>query len=86
MELVVVKDLSIVVAGVVALLGMVTGVVEYIRQDDIVERSIRKGQVAAIEGLDDVSIGGFRVHFADDRTGSKLVELSLIDSQGRVRE
>ncbi|MEP6790719.1 MAG: ABC transporter substrate-binding protein [Ramlibacter sp.] len=40
----------------------------------------------AIEGLEDVSIGGFRVHFADDRTGSKLVELSLIDSQGRVRE
>ena len=40
----------------------------------------------AIEGLDDVSIGGFRIHFADDRTGSKLVELSLIDSQGRVRE
>lgn len=32
MELVVVKDLSIVVAGVVALLGMVTGVVEYIRR------------------------------------------------------
>ena len=40
----------------------------------------------AIEGLHDLSIGGFRVHFADDRTGSKLVELSVIDSQGRVRE
>ena len=40
----------------------------------------------ALESLDDVSVGGFRVHFADDRTASKLVELSLIDSQGRIRE
>ena len=40
----------------------------------------------AIEALDDLSIGGFRVHFLDERVGSKLVELSLIDSQGRVRE
>ena len=40
----------------------------------------------AIDALDDVSVGGFRVHFADDRVASKLVELSLIDSQGRVRE
>ncbi|OOG44635.1 ABC transporter substrate-binding protein [Polaromonas sp. A23] len=40
----------------------------------------------AIEALDDVSIGGFRVHFVEDRVGSRLVELGLIDSQGRVRE
>ncbi|HSH89295.1 MAG TPA: ABC transporter substrate-binding protein [Ramlibacter sp.] len=40
----------------------------------------------AIESLDNITVGGFRVHFADDRTGSKLVELSLIDSQGRVRD
>lgn len=40
----------------------------------------------AIEGLDEVSVGGFRVHFTEDRVASKLVELSLIDSQGRVRE
>ncbi|MBG9389756.1 ABC transporter substrate-binding protein [Caenimonas sp. DR4.4] len=40
----------------------------------------------AIEGLDNMTLGGFRVHFADDRTGSKLVELSLIDSQGKIRE
>jgi branched-chain amino acid transport system substrate-binding protein len=31
-------------------------------------------------------IGGFRVHFTEERVGSKLVELSLIDSQGRVRD
>lgn len=40
----------------------------------------------ALESLDDVDIGGFRVHFAEERVASKLVELSLIDSQGRVRE
>ncbi|MGE0331548.1 MAG: ABC transporter substrate-binding protein [Ramlibacter sp.] len=40
----------------------------------------------SIDTLDDLSIGGFRVHFTDERVGSKLVELSLIDSQGRVRE
>jgi branched-chain amino acid transport system substrate-binding protein len=40
----------------------------------------------AIDGLDEVSVGGFRVHFAQDRVASKLVELSLIDSQGKIRE
>lgn len=40
----------------------------------------------SLNSLDDVSLGGFRVHFGDDRVGSRLVELSLIDSQGRVRE
>ncbi len=41
---------------------------------------------SALDALDDVSVGGFRVHFAEERVASKLVELSLIDSQGRVRE
>ncbi len=49
---------------------------------DITRAKLRK----AIDGLDDVSVGGFRVHFAEDRVASKLVELSLIDSQGRIRE
>lgn len=40
----------------------------------------------SLSGMEDVSLGGFRIHFADERTGSKLVELSLIDSQGKVRE
>lgn len=40
----------------------------------------------ALDGMDDVSVGGFRVHFANDRVASRLVELSLIDSQGKVRE
>ena len=40
----------------------------------------------AIDAMADVDLGGFRVHFSGDRVGSKLVELSLIDSQGRIRE
>ncbi len=40
----------------------------------------------AIEGLNEWDMGGFRVSFEGGRTGSKLVELSLIDSLGKVRE
>jgi branched-chain amino acid transport system substrate-binding protein len=40
----------------------------------------------ALDSMEDVNVGGFRVHFADERVGSKVVELSLIDSQGKVRE
>jgi len=38
-----------------------------------------------IEGLNDVSAGDFRVHFTENRVAHKLLEFSLIDSQGRVR-
>ena len=40
----------------------------------------------ALDTLQEQNLGGFRVHFDGDRVGSKLVELSLIDSTGRVRE
>lgn len=40
----------------------------------------------SLESMDDVNVGGFRVHFIDERVGSKMVELGLIDSQGKVRE
>jgi branched-chain amino acid transport system substrate-binding protein len=40
----------------------------------------------ALDSLQDLNLGGFRVHFDGDRVGSKLVELSLIDATGRVRE
>jgi branched-chain amino acid transport system substrate-binding protein len=40
----------------------------------------------AIETMDDINVGGFRVHFAEERVASKMVQLSLIDSQGKVRE
>lgn len=49
---------------------------------DLTRAKLRK----ALDGLDDVSVGGFRVHFAEDRVASRLVELSLIDSLGRIRE
>ncbi len=40
----------------------------------------------ALDNLQEMNLGGFRVHFDGDRVGSKLVELSLIDGVGRVRE
>jgi branched-chain amino acid transport system substrate-binding protein len=40
----------------------------------------------ALDGLRNVDIGGFRIDYNNDRVGSKMVELALIDSQGRVRE
>jgi ABC-type branched-subunit amino acid transport system substrate-binding protein len=40
----------------------------------------------SIETMSEVDIGGFRMHFAGDRVGSRVVELGMIDSQGRVRE
>ena len=40
----------------------------------------------SLDGLSEFNVGGFRAHFANDRVASRLVELSLIDSQGRVRE
>ena len=41
---------------------------------------------SAMDALNDVNIGDFRVHFAQDRVASKLVQLGVIDSTGRVRE
>lgn len=40
----------------------------------------------AIDAMQELNLGGFRIHFDDGRVGSKMVELSLIDSLGRVRE
>ncbi len=40
----------------------------------------------AIEALSELDVGGFRISFDGSRNGSKLVELSLIDSLGKVRE
>ncbi len=40
----------------------------------------------ALDAMDDINIGDFRVHFAQDRVASKLVQLGVIDATGRVRE
>ncbi len=40
----------------------------------------------ALDNLQEMNLGGFRIHFDGDRVGSKMVELSLIDGTGRVRE
>ena len=40
----------------------------------------------ALDTMQVLNLGGFRLHFDGDRVGSRLVEPSLIDSTGRVRE
>jgi ABC-type branched-subunit amino acid transport system substrate-binding protein len=40
----------------------------------------------SIDTMTEVDVGGFRIHFAGDRVGSRVVELGLIDSKGRVRD
>ncbi len=40
----------------------------------------------AVDAMSEFDMGGFRVHFDGDRVGSKLVELTMIDSRGRIRE
>ena len=40
----------------------------------------------AFDSMVDISIGDFRVHFAGDRVASKMVQLGVIDAQGRVRD
>jgi branched-chain amino acid transport system substrate-binding protein len=40
----------------------------------------------AIDSVQGLNLGGFRVHFDGSRVDSKLVQLSLIDSTGRMRE
>lgn len=49
---------------------------------DISRARLRK----TLEGMEDLNLGGFRVHFAGERVASRLLELGLIDGQGRVRE
>jgi branched-chain amino acid transport system substrate-binding protein len=41
---------------------------------------------AALEGMHNVDEAGFRIDFGNNRVGSSLIDLALIDSQGRVRE
>jgi len=39
-----------------------------------------------LDGLHDVNVGGFRVDFTKGRVASSVVDLAVIDSQGRVRQ
>ncbi len=40
----------------------------------------------ALEAMKDVDLDGFRVSFEGERVGSKVVDLSLIDTAGKIRE
>ena len=46
----------------------------------------RESFIAAIDGLQNLSLGGFSVAFGPkQRTGSRFVELTLLTEDGRVR-
>ncbi len=40
----------------------------------------------ALDSMQELNLGGFRIHFDGDRVGSKMVELGLVDATGRLRE
>lgn len=47
----------------------------------------REGFVAALDGLDGVDLGGYRLGFKPGvRTGSRFVELSIVTGAGRIRQ
>ena len=49
--------------------------------------AIRRAKLKkAFDSMADVSVGDFRVHFAGDRVASKMVQLCVIDAEGRVRD
>ena len=47
----------------------------------------REGIVAALDAMDNYDLGGYVVGFkGNQRTGSKFVELSIVGSQGKIRQ
>jgi len=60
-------------------------IVEAVRRQGA--RPTREGMVTALEGIDNFNLGGYVVGFKPGmRTGSKLVELSIISGAGRIRQ
>lgn len=50
-------------------------------------RPTREGVVAALDGMDNVDLGGYVVGFKPGmRSGSKFVELSIISGSGKIRQ
>lgn len=67
--------------------GFLTGkvIVEAVRRQGA--RPTREGTVAALDAMDNFNLGGYVVGFKPGmRTGSKLVELSIISSAGKIRQ
>ena len=67
--------------------GFITGkvIVEAVRR--MGARPSREGLVNALEGMDNVDLGGYVVGFKPGmRSGSKFVELSIISGSGKIRQ
>lgn len=60
-------------------------IVESVRRQGA--RPTREGMAAALDAMDNYNLGGYGVGFRPGmRTGSKLVELSIISGAGRIRQ
>ena len=60
-------------------------IVEAVRRQGA--RPSREGMVSAMETIDNYNLGGYVVGYKPGmRTGSKMVELSIITSEGRIRQ
>jgi ABC-type branched-subunit amino acid transport system substrate-binding protein len=60
-------------------------IVEAVRRQGA--RPTREGMVAALDGMDYYDLGGYAVSFKpNQRSGSRLVELSIITRDGRIRQ
>jgi branched-chain amino acid transport system substrate-binding protein len=60
-------------------------IVEAVRRQGA--RPTREGVVAALDGMDNVDLGGYVVGFKPGmRSGSRFVELSIISGAGRIRQ
>jgi ABC-type branched-subunit amino acid transport system substrate-binding protein len=60
-------------------------IVEAVRRQGA--RPTREGMPAAIESINNLNLGGYAVNFRPgQRSGSKLVELSIVTSAGKIRQ
>jgi branched-chain amino acid transport system substrate-binding protein len=60
-------------------------IVEAVRRQG--QRPTRQGMASALEGMENLNLGGYVVSFKPGiRTGSKFVELSIISDTGKIRQ
>lgn len=59
-------------------------IVEVVRRQGA--RPTREGMPAAFESIQNLNLAGYTVNFRGQRSGSKLVELSIVTSAGKIRQ
>ena len=67
--------------------GYITGAVIVEAARRMGPKASREGFVKALDSIDNLDLGGYRVGFKPGmRSGSKFVELTIITANGRVRQ